>query len=156
MIKILFICHGNICRSPMAECIMKHLLNKNGVKGVFVDSAAESVEEIVGGVGNPIYPAAKRELEKNGIPVIMHRARRMTASDYREFDLIVCMDSYNFRFVRYFSGGDIDVKARLLREFSDNGGDIEDPWYTGRFDIVYKEIYEGCTGLLKAITNGEI
>lgn len=154
--KLLFLCHGNICRSPMAELIMKYLLDRNGVKDIFVDSAAESGEEIICGVGNPIYPAAKRELEKNGIPVTEHRARRMTVADYNEFDLIVCMDSYNVRFVRALSGGDNYGKARLLRAFSDNRGDIEDPWYTGRFDIVYKEIYEDCSGLLKAITEGEI
>ncbi|MBQ4648196.1 MAG: low molecular weight phosphotyrosine protein phosphatase [Clostridia bacterium] len=148
MMKILFICHGNICRSPMAEFICKDLAAKRGIKGLTIASAATSNEEI----GNPVYPPAKAELKKHGISCEGKRARRITAADYREYDLLICMDSFNIRNALRIFGEDKEGKLVKLMSFANSDGDVADPWYTDRFDIAYSDIYKGCCGLLDRLS----
>ena len=148
MIKILFICHGNICRSPMAEFIMKRMAEDAGVSDQFqIDSAATSYEEI----GNPVYPPARRELAAHGISCSGKTARHLEKTDYSFYDYLVGMDSFNLRNMQRICGGDPEKKMYLMRDFTDHTGDIDDPWYTGRFSEVYKQILEGCEGLLKKL-----
>ena len=148
--KVLFICHGNICRSPMAEMIFKHLLKERGLKDRYqVDSAATSMEEI----GNPIYPPARAELERHGVTVEAHRARRVTHQDYGVNDLLVCMDKYNVRNLHHFIHGDFANKICKLLDFTDTPGDVADPWYSDRFDIAYADILRGCEALLDHLEN---
>ncbi len=149
MIKILFICHGNICRSPMAEFIMKDMVKKAGLGGEFhIESAATSTEEI----GNDIYPPAKRKLTEKGIPFSRRGARQMTRQDYAEYDYLVGMDSANIRNMRRIAGGDDEGKISLLLDHSGSGRDVADPWYTGDFEATYRDVTEGCAALLKKIT----
>jgi len=145
MKKILFICLGNICRSPMAEAVMQELLRKNGLADSYaVASAAVSDEER----NNPIYPPAARMLEKHGIPYNPVRtARKMTAADYEAFDLIVGMDENNLRAIRRIAGGDPDGKIRLLMDFAGEHRAVADPWYTRDFETAYADILAGCTAL---------
>ena len=148
MIKILFVCHGNICRSTMAECVFTDLAEKAGAAGRFsVDSAATSTEEI----GNPIYPPAARKLREKGVPVLPHRARQITRRDYEAYDLIIAMDEYNLVNLRRRLP-DTAGKYRLLLSFTDRGGEVADPWYTGDFETAYRDILDGCRGLLSALT----
>ncbi len=148
MIKILFICHGNICRSPMAEFVMKDLLNKKGIAGQFeIASAATSTEEI----GNPIYPPAKRKLKEHGISCEGKTARQMTKEDYAYYDYIIAMDRLNLRNMTKFVGNDPDNKVSLLMDFTSQPGDVADPWYTGDFDTTWSDVYEGCVGILKKL-----
>jgi len=147
MIKILFVCHGNICRSTMAEYVMKHLAREAGLEDqFFIDSAATSAEEI----GNGVHHGTRRKLAQVGIPCGDHRARQMTKADYQRFDLLIGMDGANMRNMRRICGGDSDDKLRLLLQFAGSGRDIADPWYTGNFDATYEDVLSGCTGLLKA------
>ena len=149
MIKILFICHGNICRSPMAEYIMKDLVKKSGRENEFqIASAATSMEEI----GNPVYPPARRKLREHGIIAEGHHARRMERSDYREYDYLIAMEQYNVRNMLRILGSDPEGKIHLLRDFTDHPGDIDDPWYSGDFTTAYQQIEEGCQGLLEHLT----
>ncbi len=144
MPKILFICHGNICRSPMAEMILKHLVRERGLKGYVIDSAAVSREEI----GNGVYPPARRELAAHGVPCENHRARQITPADYDEWDLLIGMDASNIsRMLRIF-GGDPEGKAHRLMDFTGRPADVSDPWYSDRFDIAYRDILSGCEALL--------
>lgn len=146
MIKILFVCHGNICRSPMAEFVMKDLVGKAGAdERFFIASAATSTEEI----GNPVYPPARRKLAEHGIGCAGKTARQMTAADYREYDLLIGMDSANLRNMRRICGGDPEGKIRLLMDFTDRPGDVADPWYTGDFETTWRDISAGCRGLLE-------
>lgn len=148
--KIVFICHGNICRSPMAEMIFKHLIRERGLKNKYqVDSAATSLEEI----GNPIYPAAKAELLRHGVNAEEHRARRVTYQDYGVFDLLVCMDKNNVRNLHHFFHGDFANKICRLLDFTETQGDVEDPWYSDRFDVAYRDILRGCEALLRYLEN---
>ena len=148
MIKILFVCHGNICRSPMAEFVMKDLAAKAGAGEQFViDSAATSTEEI----GNPVYPPARRELAAHGITCTGHAARQLTRADYGRYDLLIGMDSANIRNMLRIFGGDSTGKVHKLMDYTPRGGDVADPWYSERFDVAYRDIYEGCTALLDAI-----
>lgn len=148
MIKILFICHGNICRSPMAECVLKHMVKNQGRAGdFFVDSAATSREEI----GNPIYPPAVRKLKAEGVPLTGHRAVQMTREDYDKYDLLLAADSANVRNMTRIAGGDPEGKIRRLLDYTRRPRDIADPWYTGNFDITYDDIVEGCEALLKQL-----
>ncbi len=147
MTKILFVCHGNICRSTMAQCVFTDLAARSGASERFViDSAATSTEEI----GNPIYPPAARKLREKGVPILPHRARQITERDYKEFDLIVAMDEYNLRNLRRRLP-DTAGKYRLLLDFTDRPGEVADPWYTGDFETAYRDILEGCRGLLAAL-----
>ncbi len=151
MIKILFVCHGNICRSPMAEFVMKDMVRKAGRKGAFeIASAATSSEEIRNGVGNPVYPPAKRILAEHGIRCDGKRARRMTREDYAYYDIIVCMDRANVRNATRIAGGDPDRKITMLLEYTPRAGEeVADPWYTDDFEATWIDVEEGCAGLLK-------
>ena len=148
MIKILFVCHGNICRSPMAEFVMKDLLNKKGIAGQFeIASAATSTEEI----GNPVYPPAKRKLKEHGISCEGKTARQMTKEDYAYYDYIIAMDRLNLRNMPRFVGNDPNNKISLLMDFTNHPGDVADPWYTGDFDATLNDVCEGCVGIIKKL-----
>lgn len=141
MYRILFVCHGNICRSTMAEYVMKELVRRSGRSSEFeIDSAATSLEEI----GNPIYPPARRKLDKEGIPVGDHRARRITKQDYEHFDKIYIMDSNNQRNILRVLGSDPGNKIEYLVPRN-----VADPWYTGDFDATYRDVMEGCLRILE-------
>ena len=151
MIKILFVCHGNICRSPMAEFVMKDLLEKTGREYEFeVASAATSTEEIWNGIGNPVYPPAKKLLAKKGIDCSEKRARQMTRSDYDYYDLLIGMDNFNIRNMLRITGGDPEGKIKMLLDFTNRPGEVADPWYSGDFETTYRDVLEGCEGILKA------
>jgi len=145
VVKVLFLCHGNICRSPMAEYIFKSIS-----KDVYCESKAVSSEEI----GNPIYPPAASVLKAHGISFENHRARKMQKSDYEGFDLIIIMEEYNRKRLMSIIGDDSQGKVHRLLEFADFDGDIEDPWYSGNFEGVFGQIEKGCKGLLNYINNG--
>ena len=150
MIKILFVCHGNICRSPMAEFILKDMVAKRGMADDFyIESCATSTEEIWNGVGNPVYPPAKRELAKHGISCEGKRARQVTKSDYDRFDYLICMDNNNMRNIKWIIPSDPHNKISKLMRFAGSNADVADPWYTGDFEITYKDIVEGCEGFLR-------
>ena len=150
--KIMFVCHGNICRSPMAEFIFKDLAEKQGIADRFVvSSSATSTEEIWNGVGNPVYPSAKAELAKHGLSCNGKRAVQLKKSDYDKYNIFIGMDSANIRNMLRIFGGDPDGKVRKLMDYTDRGGDVADPWYSDRFDVAYQDILEGCTALLEAV-----
>ena len=141
MKKILFVCHGNICRSPMAEFVMKYLVEKEGLTDQFlIESAATSTEEI----GNPVYPPARRKLAEHGIRCDGHAARQMTRSDYSRFDLLIGMDQWNLRNMERICGGDPEEKIRPLLP----NKDVADPWYTGDFEATWQDVLKGCQALL--------
>ena len=145
MIKILFVCHGNICRSPMAEFVMKALVKEAGCAGHFeIASAATSTEEL----GNPVYPPARRKLMEHGIRCDGKRARQLTKADYQHYDYLIGMDSANLRNMTRMCGGDRDGKIHLLLDFTDRPGSVADPWYTGDFDATWRDVNDGCKGLL--------
>ena len=148
MIKVLFICHGNICRSPMAEFILKDMVTRRGIADqVYIASAATSREEI----GNPVYPPAVRELARHGISAAGKRAVQLRAADYDSYDYLLAMEQYNFVNMMKILNGDPEDKVRLLLDFTDRPGDIADPWYCGHFDRTYQDICRGCEGLLAAL-----
>ena len=150
--KIMFVCHGNICRSPMAEFILKDLTKKYGIADRFViASSATSTEEIWNGIGNPVYPPARAELAKHGLSCDGKRAVRLQKSDYDKYDLFIGMDSSNIRNMLRIFGVDTNGKVHKLMDYTDRGGDVADPWYSRRFDAAYQDIFEGCTALLDAI-----
>ncbi len=150
MIKILFICHGNICRSPMAEFVMKDLVRKAGLEAEFeIASAATSSEEIWNGVGNPVYPPARKKLAEHGIGCAGKQARQMTRADYAHYDLLIGMDTMNMRNMRRIAGGDPEGKMRLLLEYAGRTDSVADPWYTGNFEAAWRDVLEGCTDLLE-------
>ena len=147
MTKILFVCHGNICRSPMAEYVMKKLVKDAGRERAFeIASAATSREEI----GNPVYPPAQRELAKHGISCKGHAARQMTPADYDYYDYLVAMEPYNIRNMLRITD-DPAGKMRLLMSFAGSNEGIDDPWYTGRFAEVYRQIETGCRAMLETL-----
>ncbi|MBQ7960587.1 MAG: low molecular weight phosphotyrosine protein phosphatase [Clostridia bacterium] len=148
MQKILFVCHGNICRSPMAEFVMKDLLKKEGLSEyVYVASAATSFEEI----GNPVHRGTKQKLAELGISVAGKTAVHMEKTDYGKYDFIIGMDSMNIRNIMRIIGDDPENKVSKLLSFADEDGDIADPWYTGDFDATYRDVLRGCKGLLNRI-----
>ena len=152
MKRIMFVCHGNICRSPMAEFIFKDLIKKEGLeKDFFVSSSATSTEEIYMGVGNPVYPPAKAELLKHGITADGKRAVQLKKTDYNKYDYFVGMDSANIRNMHIILGGDKENKISKLLDHTDKKGDVSDPWYTDRFDIAYSDILRGCQSLLEEL-----
>ena len=154
MKRIMFVCHGNICRSPMAEFIFKNMLAEEGLTEHFVvESSATSTEEIsFSGIGNPVYPPARAELKKHGIECGGKRATQLKSADYEKYDLFVGMDSNNIRNMHRILNGDKDNKIRKLMDYTARGGDVADPWYSDRFDIAYRDIYDGCKGLLCELT----
>ena len=149
MKKILFVCHGNICRSPMAEFVMKDLVRKAGLENQFqIASAATSTEEI----GNPVYPPARRKLAEHGISCAGKTARQLTRADYGAYDLLIGMDQANLRNMRRICGGDPEGKIHLLLEYADRPGqEVADPWYTGDFEATWQDVLAGCQGLLASL-----
>lgn len=149
MFRIMFVCLGNICRSPMAEIIFRDMVQKAGLGSEFViASAATSSENVWNGVGAEVYPPAKRILAAHGLGTNGKRAVQITAGDYGRYDMIICMDRNNVRSASRICGGDRDGKIRMLMDFTRRPGDVSDPWYTGDFETAYRDIYEGCEGLL--------
>ena len=155
MIKILFVCHGNICRSPMAEFVFRNMVQKSKqsqktsppVLEVSIASAATSTEEI----GNPVHHGTRNILRRYGIDTSGKRARQMTKADYREYDYLIGMDQWNIRNMLRITGGDPEHKICRLLDFTDHPRDIEDPWYTGDFETTYADVKEGCEKLLEKI-----
>ncbi len=149
MIKILFVCHGNICRSPMAEFVMKNLTAARGLSDQFyIASAATSSEEIWNGIGNPVYPPARAKLTEHGIACGGKRAVQLRREDYAQYDYLIGMDSANIRNMHRMLGGDPEGKVFKLLSFAGSDRDISDPWYTGDFDATYRDVVEGCEALL--------
>ncbi len=145
MINVLFVCLGNICRSPMAEYVFKDMIKNNGLeKQFYVSSAATSYEEI----GNDMHYGTKDQLDKKGIPYTKHKAKRIEKQDYEKYDYIIGMEESNIRNILRIVGNDRDKKIYKLLDFSKNPRDIADPWYTGKFTITYQDIVEGCTEFL--------
>lgn len=149
MTNILFICHGNICRSPMAEFVMKKTVRDAGLeRGFHIESAATSAEEL----GNPVYPPARRELALHGLSCEGKTARRVSAADYDRFDLLICMDRANVRNTQRITGPDRENKIRLLLDYTGEGRDVADPWYTGDFAATWRDVTRGCEALLRELT----
>ena len=147
--KILFVCHGNICRSPMAEFVFKRIVKENGMTGKFeISSKATSAEEL----GNPVYPPARAELLRHGIDCTGKIAVQLTRLDYDKYDLLVGMDGANIRNMHRLFGGDPDLKIRKLMDYTGRGTDVEDPWYSGNFEAVFRDISEGCEALFGALS----
>ena len=148
MTKILFVCHGNICRSPMCEFVMKDLVRRAGREGeIFVASAACRRDEI----GSDTYLGTREKLDEMGVPYEKRRAVQITRDDYNNYDLIVAMDMENIRDLDRLSGGDPKKKIRRLMEFAGEERDVADPWYTGNFDVTYMDVLKGCKALLKSL-----
>ncbi len=148
MIKVLFICHGNICRSPMAQFVLQQMVEERGLSGQFrIDSRATSREEI----GNPPHRGTVQKMREVGVPVLPHRAAQITWEDYKSFDYIIGMDDWNIRNLNRMLKGDPDGKVSKLLSFARSDRDIADPWYTGNFDKTYEDIAEGCRALLETL-----
>ena len=148
MIKILFVCHGNICRSPMAEFVMKDMVKKKGISDMFeIASAATSTEAL----GETVYPPARRKMNEKGINCSGKTARQMTTDDYGYYDYIVAMDRLNLRNMSRFVGNDPDNKVSLLMDYTSTPRDVADPWYTGDFEQTWDDVCAGCKGLLERL-----
>lgn len=149
MKRILFVCHGNICRSPMAEAIMQHLIKENGLQDQYLAQSKATTQDAL---GRTIDPRSRRELEEHNIPYDhSHRASQMTAADYNDYEYLICMDEENFADMNRITGGDPKRKEHKLLEFAGSYRDIDDPWYTNDFDTAYKDIYKGCSSLIKKL-----
>ena len=145
MIKVLMVCHGNICRSTMSQFVLQDMVNKLGLEEFFtIDSRATSTEEI----GNPPHRGTVRKMQEIGIPVLLHRATQITWSDYNNFDYIIGMDTWNMRNLDRILKGDPEEKVYKFLSFAGSSRDIADPWYTGDFDTTYNDVVEGCEGFL--------
>ena len=145
MIKILFVCHGNICRSPMCEFIMKYLVADRGLSSDFyIASAATSTEEI----GSRVHHGTAAILDRLGIDYSEKRARQMTKKDYQDYDMLIGMDDWNMRNMNRIAGDDPEGKLHLLMDFTDRPGEVADPWYTRNFEVTYRDVMDGCEGLL--------
>ena len=157
MIKVLFICHGNICRSPMAEFVFKNMVKEAGLADRFeIASAATSSEEIWGGVGNPVYPPAREELARHGISCAGKRAVQLKKKDYDYYDYLIGMDTMNIRNMERMTGHK-GGKISLLLQYAGRNESIADPWYSGQFDVTYRDIVEGCSAFLEFLRErGEI
>lgn len=149
MKKLLFVCHGNICRSPMAEFVMKDLVRKAGLEDQFtIASAATSAEEL----GNPVYPPARRKLAEHGISCAGKTARQLRREDYGQWDLFIGMDEANLQNMRRLFGGDPEGKCSLLLSHAGRSGEVADPWYTRDFEATWKDVVEGCRALLDELS----
>ena len=153
-IKVLMVCHGNICRSTLSESVLTHMVKTLGLEHQFmIDSAATSTEEI----GNPPHRGTVNKLREVGIPLVPHRARQITLRDYENFDYIIGMDTANIRNLNRMLNGDPEGKVYKLLAFAGSGRDIADPWYTGNFDVTYEDVVEGCEGFLSYLKeNGKL
>lgn len=150
MIRVLFICHGNICRSPMAEFVLKDMVEKRGIADQFeIASVATSTEEIWNGVGNPVYPPARAELAKHGISCEGKRAVQLKKSDYDYYDYLIGMDAMNMRNMERMTGHNASEKMRLLLEYCGESRSVQDPWYSGQFDVTYRDVERGCIAFLE-------
>ena len=150
MIKVLFICHGNICRSTLAESLFTHMVKQKGIEEMFyINSAATSREEI----GNGPHYGTVKKLREMGIPVVPHRAVQMTQNDYEEYDYLIGMDTANIRNMNRIAGGDPDGKIYKMLSFGGSGRDVADPWYTGDFDATYEDVFAGCEGFLEYLAS---
>lgn len=150
MVRILFVCHGNICRSPMAEFVMKDLIEQRGLSGQFsIESAATSTEEI----GNPVHRGTRKILDRLGISCSEKRARQLKRTDYDSFDYLIGMDEANVRNMNRICGGDPEAKIYKLLDFTDKPRSISDPWYTGDFESTFHDVREGCDSLLLRLTS---
>ena len=154
MVKVLFVCHGNICRSPMAEFMFRDMVEKAGLAGEFeIASAATSYEE----VGNGVYPPARKILAEHGIGCSGHAAHRMTLEEYDEYDLIICMDTANLRNLRRMTDGDSEGKISLVLDHCGRAGqEVADPWYTGDFESTWQDLSQGLSGLLEELTGKKL
>ena len=151
MIKVLFVCHGNICRSPMAEFILKDMVEKAGISDQFeIASAATSTEEIWNGVGNPVYPPAREELARHGIGCDGKRAVQLKKEDYDYYDYLIGMESMNIRNMERITGH-TGGKIHMLLEFAGKSTGIRDPWYSGNFEETYRDVVEGCEAFLNIL-----
>lgn len=154
-IRVLFVCHGNICRSPMAEYVMKDLVKKSNLSDQFyISSAATSTEEI----GNPVHRGTRAKLAQARIACEGHRAKQMTRADYDRYDYLIGMDEWNIRNIKRITGGDPEGKIFKMMSFAGSSRDVADPWYTGDFEATWKDVTEGCQGLLQYILeeNGKV
>ena len=148
MIKILFVCHGNICRSPMAEFIMKDIVRKEGQnEKFFVESAATSTEEI----GNPVYPPVRQKLKEHHMDCTGKTARQLKKEDYDQYDYLIGMDRANIKNIYRICGGDPEQKIHLLLDYTDQPGEVSDPWYTRDFERAWQDIKKGCEGLYNVL-----
>ena len=154
MVNVLFICHGNICRSPMAEFVFRDIAAKCGCENEFlIASAATSDENVWNGVGAPVYPQAKAELFKHGLTCEEKRAVQLRKDDYGKYDMFVCMDSSNVRNSLRIFGGDPENKITRLMSWAGEERDVSDPWYTRNFTVAYDDIVTGCTALFERLYN---
>ncbi len=155
MIRVMFVCHGNICRSPMAEMILKEAVRQRGIaKEFLIASAATSAEEIIGGFGNSVYPPAREVLKRHGIPCEEHHAVQLKKSDYTDYDYIIAMERFNLQNMKKIIGIDPEHKVHLLLDYTDAPRDVADPWFTGKFDRTYDDIVRGCEGFLEYLKQG--
>ena len=154
MIKVLFVCHGNICRSPMAEFVFKDMVKKLGLEREFhIESRATHTDEIWNGQGSPVYPPAKAKLAEVGLSCAGKHAQLLVKSDYKDYDYIIGMDSENARCMPRILGSDRDNKISLLLDYTDHPRSVADPWYTGNFDVTYNDIVEGCEAFIEYLRN---
>ena len=154
-IKILYVCHGNICRSPMAEFVFRDMVEKAGLSAeISVASAATSTDEIWNGIGNPVHHGTRNKLNEVGISCAGKRAVQMTKQDAAEYDYLIGMDANNIRNMKRIAGDKYETKMKRLLDFTDNPRDIADPWYTGDFDKTYEDVVCGCEALLRYLTAG--